>query len=197
MRSRLIKPMIVSVYDFDHTLYDGDCSLDFYRFCLRRQPLIIRYLPFQAFHALLFLLKIEDRTNFKSNFFSYLRGIHDVDSVVDDFWVKHIEKVKDWYKKTEYRQGVIVSASPEFLLIPVLKNIDMLSMIATRMDERTGRISGQNCRGKEKVRRLREVYPKARVWAAYSDHLSDRPIFELAEVAYLVKGEKLYQFNDE
>ena len=30
--------MLIDVYDFDGTIYDGDSTVDFVRFCLRRHP---------------------------------------------------------------------------------------------------------------------------------------------------------------
>ena len=194
MENKDSKPAVINIYDFDHTIYKGDCSLDFYRFCLLRKPSIIKYLPYQLVHTLLFLLKTEDRTSYKSNFFAYLKSIEDVNNIVNDFWAKHLKKMKRWYKHTEYQKGIIISASPEFLLRPVLKDIGMLEIIATRMEEGTGKIEGKNCRGDEKVRRLRELYPDAKIQTAYSDHISDKPLLKVAGTAYIVRGEKLCQF---
>ena len=33
----------MNVYDFDNTLYDGESALDFYFFCLKRHPRLIKY----------------------------------------------------------------------------------------------------------------------------------------------------------
>ena len=35
----------VNIYDFDGTIYDGDSSIDFYLFCLRKNVSIIKFLP--------------------------------------------------------------------------------------------------------------------------------------------------------
>ena len=32
----------MNVYDFDKTIYKGDSTLDFYFFCLRKKPIIIK-----------------------------------------------------------------------------------------------------------------------------------------------------------
>ncbi len=32
--------MRIDVYDFDGTIYDGDSTVDFTRFCLRRHPAV-------------------------------------------------------------------------------------------------------------------------------------------------------------
>lgn len=37
--------MRIDVYDFDGTIYDGDSTVDFTRFCLRRHPGVLAGLP--------------------------------------------------------------------------------------------------------------------------------------------------------
>ena len=43
----------MNVYDFDKTIYDGDASLDFWKYSVKRQPLLVFYLPYQVFSAIL------------------------------------------------------------------------------------------------------------------------------------------------
>lgn len=38
----------MNVYDFDGTIYDGDSSVDFFLYALKRMPSLIRYAPRQA-----------------------------------------------------------------------------------------------------------------------------------------------------
>ena len=35
----------MNVYDFDKTIYDGDASLDFWKFSVKRKPSLALYLP--------------------------------------------------------------------------------------------------------------------------------------------------------
>ncbi|MGN0993694.1 MAG: hypothetical protein ACI4PD_01130, partial [Butyricicoccus sp.] len=35
----------MNVYDFDNTIYRGESTVDFFRFCLRKKPSMVRYLP--------------------------------------------------------------------------------------------------------------------------------------------------------
>ena len=37
--------MLIDVYDFDGTIYDGDSTVDFSLFCLRRHPALLTALP--------------------------------------------------------------------------------------------------------------------------------------------------------
>ena len=66
----------MNVYDFDETIYDGDASFDFWKFSVKRQPTLIRYLPYQIFSAVLFKIKILHRKQFKEHFFIFLKSIY-------------------------------------------------------------------------------------------------------------------------
>ena len=72
----------MNVYDFDETIYHGDSTRDFYLFCLKNYPKISKYLPMQGWYAIKFGLKIMPKTQFKEKFYSFLKGIPDVDAAV-------------------------------------------------------------------------------------------------------------------
>ena len=96
-----------------------------------------------------------------------------------------------WHKK----QGdtvVIVSASPKCWLEPwCAKN--SLALLATKLEIKngviTGKISGRNCYGDEKVRRISEAYDleKFDYIYAYGDSIGDREMLGLA-------NHKFYKF---
>jgi len=181
----------LTIYDFDKTVYNGDCSLDFYLFCIRKQPLLLRYLPTQLWHAFLFVGKFESRTDFKSHFFVFLRSLSNVTGLVDRFWDAHYRNIKPWYGKLDHANDVIVSASPEFLLQPAAAKLKVLALIATRMNPKTGMIDGENCRGQEKVVRLRQHMGDPDIAKVYSDSMSDLPLLALAKEKYIVRHQKI------
>lgn len=175
----------MNVYDFDGTIYEGDSSIDFYFFCLKKYPHIIAYLPTQAFWFMLMLLHLCSKERAKSAFFRFVGGLPDVKQVVHKFWLEHRKKVRTWYYKQCSEDDVIISASPDFLLRPLSKELKV-DLIATNVDSETGSIMGNNCYGKEKVRRFREVYPDARVEQFYTDSLSDMPMANIADQYFIV-----------
>ena len=61
-------------------------------------------------------------------------------------------------------------------------------LIASRVHPTTGLYTGENCFGPEKVFRLMEQCPGCTFEEFYSDSLSDTPLADLAERAYLVTG---------
>jgi phosphatidylglycerophosphatase C len=81
---------------------------------------------------------------------------------------------------------VMVTASPELYVLPLARRLGFHAAIGTRMEvgadgRMSGLLEGVNCRGAEKVRRLREWSgDDARVLTAYGDSRGDRELLALA-----------------
>lgn len=181
----------MNVYDFDGTIYDGDSSVDFTLFCLRRRPRCLLRTPRMAASVLLRLLGRSDKTRMKEGLFSYL-GLARIDrALLDEFWDSRIGRVKPFYLERRRGDDLVISASPEFLLAPACERLGIRPPIASRVDPASGRFDGPNCRGEEKVRRLRAELPFAEVGDFYSDSLADAPLAALAERAWMVEGPAL------
>ena len=178
----------MNVYDFDKTIYDGDASLDFWKYEVRKNPLLLGYLPYQVFSAFLFKAKLISRKEFKQHFFIFLRSTRTLD--LGDFWDHHQSKIKPWYIKQKKSNDLIISASPEFILKEMTDRLQ-ISLIGTRMNPKTGKITGENCRGEEKVRRFKKQYQDTSINQFYSDSQSDTPLKLLAKESFLVKKDQL------
>lgn len=175
--------MNINVYDFDYTIYDGDVSVDFWKFNLRIQPMIILFLPLQFIAVVLMKFKLISRQTAKEVFFSYLRFIKSLP--LTEFWEEHQDKIKPWYLSQRKSTDLIISASPEFLILPIAKQLDF-RLIGTKMSTSTGKISGKNCRDVEKVHRFKAEYGETKINKFYSDSLADQPLKQLANRAFLV-----------
>ena len=83
---------------------------------------------------------------------------------------------------------IIVTASPEEVVAPFARRLAADALIGTRLDyDAEGRVrggfDGPNCRGPEKVSRLREMFgPELELAAAYGDTSGDREMLALADV---------------
>ena len=78
----------------------------------------------------------------------------------------------------------------EFLLRPAADALGF-ALMASPVDQATGRYDGENCHGQEKVRRFREKYGDAHVEGFWSDSRSDTPMALLADQAWLVKKDEI------
>lgn len=177
----------MNTYDFDQTISIEDSSYTFYKYCLKKYPRAVwRTVPGTLGKAAACLMGRTNTTALKTQLFSFLKYIPDVDSLVEEFWEKYYYMIGDWYLKQKKDDDIIISASPDFLLRPVTECLGV-RLIATVMDKKTGRISGLNCHDSEKVRRFYAEYPGAHTERFYSDSLSDSPMAEIADEAFLVK----------
>jgi len=185
----------MNVYDFDRTIYDGDSSVDFYLFALCRKPYLIALFPLQAWGMALYLLGIHSKENMKERFFIFTRFIP-VQRTVSCFWDKNRTRIKPWYMRQKQDDDVVISASPEFLLEPLVCGYLGVSLIASRFDQSTGKCIGKNCFGEEKAMRLKQAYPDSIVESFYSDSLSDAPLAKIAGRSFIVKGQRIMPWND-
>ena len=63
--------------------------------------------------------------------------------------------------------------------------------MASVVDKKTGRYSGINCWGQEKVRRFYERFENGKIDSFYSDSYSDAPLAKISKQAYIVKNDKI------
>ena len=185
----------MNVYDFDDTIYSGDSSVDFWKFCARRHLKTLLSLPKFGFSMFKYLFGLCGKTELKENFFSFLHYLPDVDADVSAFWDKQFSKVQPWYLSEKQESDVIISASPEFLLRPAAEKLEV-SLIASRVDAKTGKFSGENCKGEENVRRFSAEFPNTEVSKFYSDSLSDTPLAEIADEAFVVRKNEFIPWRE-
>jgi phosphatidylglycerophosphatase C len=94
---------------------------------------------------------------------------------------------KDWGERGAYR--VIVTASPETTVAPFARRLEAEALLGTQLvfdadDRVTGSFAGPNCRGEEKVRRLRAAFGEdMQLAAAYGDTTGDTEMLAMADEA--------------
>ncbi len=177
----------MNVYDFDKTIYPRDSTAQFYLWCLGRYPGAWLTLPCTAWAFFCLGLRLRPKTRCKEIFYRFLR--HVPPDAPERFWAGHIGAVQRWYLDQKRPDDLVISASPEFLLRPAADALGF-ALMASRVDQATGRYDGENCHGAEKVRRYREKYGDAPVEGFWSDSRSDSPMAALAARAWLVDGDE-------
>ena len=92
---------------------------------------------------------------------------------------------EDWGARGAHR--VIVTASPEITVAPFARRLGAEGLLGTHLtfddqDRVTGAFASPNCRGEEKVRRLREAFGyDVRLDAAYGDTSGDTEMLAIAK----------------
>ncbi|HWE71469.1 MAG TPA: HAD family hydrolase [Acidimicrobiales bacterium] len=190
----------IAAFDFDGTLTTGGSVFDFLSAVTSRQKVArasLALLP-QLGHAALAGGEVADQT--KERLFELvLGGIETThfEAVSVAFAQHHldghlrpdVQRRWEWHRQRG-DHTVIVSASPEGYIAEAGRRLGADHAIATRLateDGRlTGRYDGKNCRGAEKLRRLREwtgqlEEPTARLWV-YGNSRGDLRMMEAADV---------------
>lgn len=191
------------VFDFDHTLYSKDCTISFHRFMLGKRPMLFFHLPLQVLYYVCWKLSVISTTRFKEKYLSFLNGIGpgELDLLIAEFWETQSpedfnQPVNDVLKQhiDKGNTCVVITASPQVIVSYIVKQLYGIDCIGTLLTHsgNTYRIQGENCKGIEKVRRFEKEYRTgAVIKEAYSDNASDKFLFEKAQHAFRIAGEKI------
>lgn len=182
--------MLMRVFDFDGTLYDGDSTVDFFQFAVRHVPAVWGALPGQLVAAVLYATKHLDLEEFKERFYAFFARIPNMDALLVRFWETHRRKLKPEVVSCVQQGDVIASASPAFLLAIPAAELGV-HLIASEVDQATGHLLGPNCRDKAKRQRLIEAGFARDIEEFYSDSRADAPCVALARRGVLVTGRRL------
>lgn len=187
----------MNVYDFDKTIYNGDSTFDFYIFCLKKNPTVIFGLRKVFLPYMRYLLGFGTKTEFKEKIYEGFLPKINVDTLLTEFWSRNIGKIKKFYYDMHRDDDIIISASPYFLLKPCADVLKIKYLYASDVDKKSGKYSGVNCHGEEKVIRFEKAgFKREDIESFFSDSLSDSPLANISQKAYIVKGERLIPWEE-
>ena len=189
---------MINGYDFDKTIYDGDCTVDFFIYMNLTRPYLLLFFPWYLILFICYGLKIVGKKRFKELLFFFVPWHKkNINKLVDKIWSKNANKIKDWYSLQITNEDIIVSASLKFIIEPIANHFKVGCLIATDYDVNTGKISGGNCYGEHKVVKFKAIYGDLKLSAFYSDSLSDAPMMRLSEKSYLVDKNKITDITEQ
>lgn len=191
--------MLIDVYDFDGTIYDGDSTVDFVRFTLRRHPALLAGLPHLLLTLGMMALGRAGLTEFKTVLFSEMSRRFSLAQEAEAFWQSEKTRAKlgAWFQRTPRDLPIVVaSASPEFELCHAAKLLGVTHLIGTQCDMQTGRLTGPNCKGERKIERIRALMGDFTVRAMYTDDAkADGPLLAIAQEKYIVTHGTVERLN--
>jgi len=177
----------MNVYDFDKTIFYPDSMILFAKFCMIRHPkLIFTYLPKIIKAGKKCASKKSSVAMVHGALNSIIRYLDNSEKDIASFWKKYEKNMSSWYLKQKKPDDLIISASPEYLLEPMIKKLGV-NMVGTIVDKETGVTIGNVRLSKEKAKWVIEQNMPM-IDNFYSDSLSDTPIALLAEKAFIVKS---------
>ena len=175
----------MNVYDFDGTIFPGDCSIGFCFWCMKRHPkMYFTFFPKAVKNLILRKLGKMPEYLMQRKFFGYLTLIDDFDEQIERYWDKNEKKISDWYLKQKKPDDLIISASPTCIIEPIANRLGV-NFMATEFDRQFGVFLNNHMYAKEKAKYMIDNgFPLIENF--YSDSLADTPLALCAEKAHLV-----------
>lgn len=188
----------MNVYDFDNTIYDGESSVDFFMFCLKKRPKLIKYIFVVFFNLAKYKLCLISKQELlklaEKNLFGILDICPDYEKLAESFWDKSMNKIKPLYLDNKRKDDVIISASFDFLLKPCCRRLGVSNLLCSKADLKNGKIT-RLCFRENKPEIFDSVFGSAHIDNFYTDSANDLPMIKRAERSYLVKGNRLILVN--
>lgn len=194
----------IIVFDLDGTITQKDTYLPFLFGFLAKKPWLVFRLVALPFAVFIHLSGMRNNTWLKKVFLkAFLKGMkqEDIDSWVEEFADNIVNKgsrvgaLEELQKHVEAGSCVLlVSASLDVYVNRIAEKLGVHATLCTEVDyDRGGAITGnlktQNCYGAEKISRLEEWlenHGANSIDIAYSDHHSDIPLLNFAEIGVAV-----------
>jgi phosphatidylglycerophosphatase C len=188
----------IVAFDFDGTLTVKDSFTAFLKW--RTPPIRWAFGGLRLIPAAIAYLAHKDRGRIKAAAVrEFLRGVprERLEADARDFAAQHSRKLlrpdaviawKRW--RNERVRLVIVTASPDVVVAPFARGLGADDLLGTPLaydarDRVTGAFEQPNCRGAEKVVRLKAAFgPDLRIRAAYGDTDGDTEMLAIAEEPY-------------
>jgi len=188
----------MNVYDFDNTIYDGESPFELFFFYLKKNPFLIKFMPKVIIYLFKYKLRkvsmeslIKDHLYFAEDL---IRGLKNYEADLAAFWDKRMHKIKPFYFSQQHDDDLIVSASPEVLLSVLCKRINIRNFIGTTLDFDIGKITFA-CFRENKALAFKKHYPNTIIENFYTDSMNDKPLMDLSNNVFLVKGHKIRQIK--
>lgn len=191
---------ILALFDFDGTMISGDSIVPFILFARWRGDMGWGQFFRACWQGMQFKIGLKTGGEMKKSALSFYRGLSPQRrDALDRAFAEKIEK--QVYSKaravlaTHKRAGrmtVLVSASTENYMRYVSELLGFDALICTPVDEE-GRV-GENCRGEEKVKRIRKWIGENRLAVdfsasfAYGDSKGDLPMLRLCDRGTMVNA---------
>lgn len=199
----------LAIFDIDYTITRKETLMEFFKYIVSKDIRNIKFLPRALYSGAMYTIGAYDERRVKECFLKFIENIEekDLSILTKKFYDEKLTTILykdalDMIKKLK-QEGymvILISASPEFYIkeFYAIKEVDLI--IGTKFTFEDGKfirkMDGNNCKGEEKVKRLKAVLQEKSIEAdfknsyMFSDSLSDKPLLDLVGNPYLINYKK-------
>ena len=184
----------MQVFDFDKTIYKGISSFEFAWEAIKREPGLLKYAKIMVSTIFKYLTNKIHLHSIDGLIKENIQVVTDRKEMIDDisltFWnEKRLKKLNKEVLKLVKEDDVICSTSPSFVIKGVEDRLPTKNIITTELDFDTGEMF-LNFK-KNKVAKIQELYPDSKIENLYTDSYTDKPLMDISDHVYLVRGKTL------
>ncbi|MEG1003078.1 HAD-IB family hydrolase [Clostridium sp.] len=199
----------LAIFDVDFTITKKETLMQFFKYMILKNKKNIKFLPRAVFAGVMYGASIYDEKKVKETFLKFIDGVseEELSKLVKGFYDDVLKNIlyEDAIKmmrdlKSQGFKIYLISASPEFYLNEFYDIKEVDKIIGTKFKFKGGKflreMDGINCKGEEKVKRLKEVLKEENIEVdfkesyMFSDSLSDKPLLDLVGHPYLINFKK-------
>ncbi|SFC60106.1 HAD-IB family hydrolase [Clostridium uliginosum] len=204
----------IAIFDIDYTITKRETLMEFFKYSIKKDFKNIKFLPRALYCGIMYGIKRYDEKKVKEKFLKFIDGTEEKELgyIVENFYKESLSNIlyKDALKmikklKNEGFDIYLISASPEFYINKFYDIKEVDKVIGTKFSFEDGKfirkMDGENCKGEEKVRRLKEFLEKENIDVdfkesyMFSDSLSDKPLLDLVGKPYLINYKKNHEIE--
>ncbi|AJH01367.1 HAD family hydrolase [Clostridium beijerinckii] len=199
----------LAIFDIDYTITKKETLMELFKYVIKKDKKNLRFLPRAIYCGIMYAIGIYDERKVKETFLRFIDGIKEEElaELVKEFYDERLKNIlyDDALKmmkklKNEGYDIYLISASPEFYVNEFYNIKEVDKVIGTKFGFENGtfvrKMVGNNCKGEEKVRRLKEALKDEKIEVdfkesyMFSDSLSDKPLLDLVGKPYLINYKK-------
>ena len=199
----------LAIFDIDYTITKKETLMELFKYVIKKDIKNLRFVPRAAYCGIMYALGMYDERKVKETFLKFIDGIKEEElaELVKRFYDDKLKTIlyEDALKmmkklKNEGYDIYLISASPEFYVNEFYNIKEVDRVIGTKFTFENGtfvrKMVGNNCKGEEKVRRLKEIIESEKIEVdfnesyMFSDSLSDKPLLDLVGKPYLINYKK-------
>ncbi|WP_173708973.1 HAD family hydrolase [Clostridium beijerinckii] len=204
----------LAIFDIDYTITKKETLMELFKYVIRKDKKNLRFLPRAVYCGIMYAIGIYDERKVKETFLRFIDGIKEEElaELVKEFYDERLKNIlyDDALKmmkklKNEGYDIYLISASPEFYVNEFYNIKEVDKVIGTKFGFENGtfvrKMVGNNCKGEEKVRRLKEILKNEKIEVdfkesyMFSDSLSDKPLLDLVGKPYLINYKKKHDIE--